>query len=84
MMKGAGRCLPTVTVFREFKQLRFERRMSTGSEFFFLCAFSLMCSKSRLKSAKSTLPVDVRRSKTSLLKLPFIFLHTSKAASCSS
>jgi len=29
-----------------------------------------MCSKTRLKSAKSPLPVDVRRSKTSLLKLP--------------
>ena len=29
-----------------------------------------MCSKSRLKSAKRPLPVDVRRSKTSLLKLP--------------
>ena len=28
------------------------------------------CSKSRLKSAKCPLPVDVRRSKTSLLKLP--------------
>ena len=29
-----------------------------------------ICSKSRLKSAKSPFPVDVRRSKTSLLKLP--------------
>ena len=29
-----------------------------------------ICSKSRLKSAKSLLPVDVRRSKASLLKLP--------------
>jgi len=29
-----------------------------------------ICSKTRLKSAKSSLPVDVRRSKTSLLKLP--------------
>ena len=29
-----------------------------------------ICSKSRLKSAKSPLQVDVRRSKTSLLKLP--------------
>ena len=29
-----------------------------------------MCSKSRLKCAKSPFPVDVRRSKTSLLKLP--------------
>ena len=29
-----------------------------------------ICSKSRLKSAKSPLPVDVRRSKTLLLKLP--------------
>ena len=31
---------------------------------------SKICSKTRLKSAKSPLPVDVRRSKTSLLKLP--------------
>ena len=30
---------------------------------------SQICSKSRLKSAKSPLPVDVRRSKTSLLKV---------------
>ena len=29
-----------------------------------------ICSKSRLKCAKSPFPVDVRRSKTSLLKLP--------------
>ena len=29
-----------------------------------------ICSKSRLKSAKSPFPVDVLRSKTSLLKLP--------------
>ena len=29
-----------------------------------------ICSKSRLKSAKRLFPVDVRRSKTSLLKLP--------------
>ena len=29
-----------------------------------------ICSKSRLTSAKSPFPVDVRRSKTSLLKLP--------------
>ena len=29
-----------------------------------------ICSKSRLKSAKRPIPVDVRRSKTSLLKLP--------------
>ena len=29
-----------------------------------------ICSKSRLKSAKGPFPVDVRRSKTSLLKLP--------------
>ena len=29
-----------------------------------------VCSKSQLKCAKSPLPVDVRRSKTSLLKLP--------------
>ena len=28
-----------------------------------------ICSKSRLKSAKGSLPVDVRRSKTSLLKV---------------
>ena len=31
-----------------------------------------MCSKSRLKSAKRPLPLDVRRSKTSLLKLPTV------------
>ena len=31
-----------------------------------------ICSKSWLKSAKRPLPVDVRRSKTSLLKLPNI------------
>ena len=31
-----------------------------------------ICSKSRLKCAKSPFPVDVRRSKTSLLKLPNI------------
>ena len=33
-----------------------------------------ICSKSRLKSAKRPFPVDVRRSKTSLLKLPITFL----------
>ena len=32
-----------------------------------------ICSKSRLKCAKSPFPVDVRRSKTSLLKLPIIW-----------
>ena len=31
-----------------------------------------VCSKSQLKSAKSLVPVDVRRSKTSLLKLPTV------------
>ena len=31
-----------------------------------------ICSKSRLKSAKSPFPVDVRRSKTSLLKPPIV------------
>ena len=31
-----------------------------------------ICSKSRLKSAKRPFPVDVRRSKTSLLKLPIV------------
>ena len=31
-----------------------------------------ICSKARLKCAKSLFPVDVRRSKTSLLKLPII------------
>ena len=31
-----------------------------------------ICLKSRLKSAKSVLPADVRRSKTSVLKLPNI------------
>ena len=33
-----------------------------------------ICSKSRLKSAKRPFPVDVRRSKTSLLKLPIAYL----------
>ena len=33
-----------------------------------------ICSKSRLKCAKRPFPVDVRRSKTSLLKLPNISL----------
>ena len=33
-----------------------------------------ICSKLRLKSAKSQFPVDVRRSKTSLLKLPILVL----------
>ena len=32
-----------------------------------------ICSKSRLKSAKRPFPVDVHRSKTSLLKLPIEF-----------
>ena len=32
-----------------------------------------ICLKSRLKSAKRPLPVDVRRSKTSLLKLPNVY-----------
>ena len=32
-----------------------------------------VCSKSRLKSAKLPFPVDVRRSKTSLLKLPNVW-----------
>ena len=35
-----------------------------------------MCSKSRLKCAKSPFPVDVRRSKTSLLKLPINTVRT--------
>ena len=34
--------------------------------------FPKICLKSRLKSAKSLLPVDVRRSKTSLLKLRIV------------
>ena len=97
VMKGAGRCLPTVTVFRQFKQRHFWATHVNRKWTFFLaicldttkfvvllCVFSLMCWKSRLKSAKSILPVDVRRSKTSLVKVPFMFLHTSKAASCSS
>ena len=48
-----------------------------ANKFVLLSVFTLkerfclrICSKSRLKSAKSPLPVDVRRSKTSLLKLP--------------
>jgi len=32
-----------------------------------------ICSKTGLKSAKSPFPVDVRRSKTSLLKLPIVY-----------
>ena len=47
-----------------------------ATKFVLLSVFTLketfsprMCSKSRLKSAKNPLPVDVRRSKTSLLKL---------------
>ena len=97
VMKGTGRCLPTVTVFRQFKQRHFWATHVNRKWTFFLaicldttkfvvllCVFSLMCWKSRLKSAKSILPVDVRRSKTSLVKVPFMFLHTSKAASCSS
>ena len=35
-----------------------------------------ICSKSRLKSAKSPFPVDVRRSKTSLLKLPIVNIQS--------
>ena len=38
---------------------------------------SRSCSKSRPKSAKSPLPVDVHRSKTSLLKLPIFERRTS-------
>ena len=38
-----------------------------------------ICSKSWLKSAKRPLPVDVRRSKTSLLKLPIV--HRSRTES---
>ena len=37
-----------------------------------------ICSKSRLKSAKRPFPVDVRRSKTSLLKLPNMKFDTFK------
>ena len=51
-----------------------------ATKFVFLSVFTLkerffprICSKSRLKSAKSPLPVDVRRSKTSLLKTPHFF-----------
>ena len=47
-----------------------------AAKFVLLSVFTLketicakICSKSRLKSAKSLLPVDVRRSKTSLLKV---------------
>ena len=48
-----------------------------ATKFVWLSVFTLTeticpksCSKSRIKNAKSALPVDVRRSKTSLLKLP--------------
>ena len=40
-----------------------------------------ICLKSRLKSAKRPLPVDVRRSKTSLLKLPNVWKVTSTRTS---
>ena len=47
-----------------------------ATKFVLLSVFTLketvcpkICSKSRLKSAKGSLPVDVRRSKTSLLKV---------------
>ena len=36
-----------------------------------------ICSKSRLKGAKRQLPVDVRRSKTLLLKLPNLFQYVN-------
>ena len=48
-----------------------------AAKFVWLSVFTLIettclriCSKSQPKSAKTQLPVDVRRSKTSLLKLP--------------
>ena len=40
-----------------------------------------ICSKSRLKSSKRPLPVDVRRSKTSLLKLPNVGLEEREVGS---
>ena len=65
----------------------FERRTSTGSEPFFvlLSFFTLLetiwpeiCSKSRLKSTKSPLPVNVRYSKTLLLKLPSVLYNVKQ------
>ena len=41
-----------------------------------------ICSKSRLKSSKRPLPVDVRRSKTSLLKLSIITVARRRRLSC--
>ena len=50
-----------------------------ATKFVLLSVFTLketicprICSKSRPKSAKTPLPVDVRRSKTPLLRLPFV------------
>ena len=55
-----------------------------ATKFVLLSVFTLIeticprnCSKSRLRSAKSPLPVDVRRSTTSLLKLPAIMRSTN-------
>ena len=60
---------------------RFSRLIDLKStKFVLLLVFTLkerfyprICSKSLLKGAKSLLPVDVHRSKTSLLKLPKMY-----------
>ena len=51
-----------------------------AAKFVLLSVFTLteticprICSKSRPRSAKKSLPVDVRRSKSSLLKLPQLY-----------
>ena len=62
---------------RERRVFLFFKLYLNATKFVLLSVFTLkgtfcsrICSKSRLKSAKSPHPVDVRRSKTSLLKLP--------------
>ena len=62
---------------RERRVFLFFKLYLNATKFVLLSVFTLkgtfcprICSKSRLKSAKSPYPVDVRRSKTSLLKLP--------------
>ena len=76
--KPQPREFPSFFLIESLSSYVFKRRTSTGSELFsllirlaWLNVFTLieticpkMFPKSRLKSAKSTLPVDVRRSKT--------------------